>query len=90
MTNYIIHNHLCNEGSNPDDDENRVPAQTFEHVPLPVDLPGIDLVEEGHEDKGVEDDGEVLGWRRQRPGVGIESARVDVEPHVTWQNNRTG
>ena len=45
-----------------------------------MNLPGIDLVEEGHHHKGVEHDGEVLGWRRVDRRI---EATVDVEQFVT-------
>ena len=34
-----------------------------------MNLPGVDLVEEGHHDEGVEDHGEVLGGRVVEVGV---------------------
>ncbi len=45
--------------------------QTREDVPLSVNFPCVDLIEEGHHDEGVEDGCEMLRW----PGVGsIRSA----------------
>ncbi|KAF3843891.1 hypothetical protein F7725_015939 [Dissostichus mawsoni] len=56
------------------------PADAVKHVPLAVDLAGVELVEDLHEDKRVEDDGVVLGGRRVEGGV---PAAVDVEHVLT-------
>lgn len=48
----------------------------LKHVPLTVDLPGVDLIEELHHHEDVEDDGVVLRWRRVERGV---TAAVYVE-----------
>lgn len=56
--------------------EDGVAVDGLEDVPLPVDLACVDLVEQLHHDKGVEDDGVVLsGWGVER-GV---PATVDVK-----------
>ena len=47
-----------------------------------MDLPGVDLVEELHEDEGVEDDGVVLRGRGVERGV---AAAVDVQQPLTWR-----
>ena len=52
--------YLQNHSSYPNANKDRVALQTFNDVALFVDLACVDLVEEGHHDKGVEDDGEVL------------------------------
>ena len=52
--------YLRHESAQPDAVEDRVGEDALEDVALSVDLPRVDLVEEGHHDKGVEDDGEVL------------------------------
>lgn len=44
--------------------EDRVAKDAIKHIPLSVDLASIDLIEELHEDEGVEDDCVVLGGRR--------------------------
>lgn len=50
-----------------------------------MNLAGVDLVEELHEDEGVEDDGVVLGGR----GVeGSVAAAVDVEHALAWTETR--
>lgn len=73
--------YLQREGPQYNAAEDRVPVDTFEHVPLSVDLPGIDFVEELHHDEHVEHDGVVL-WRW---GVqGSVSPTVDVEKVLTW------
>jgi len=56
--------------------EDGVAVDGLEDVPLPMDLACVDLVEQLHHDKGVEDDGVVLG------GWGVERgvpATVDVK-----------
>lgn len=42
--------------------EDRVPEDAIKHVPFTVNLASIDLVEELHQDKGIEDDGVVFRW----------------------------
>ena len=68
--------HLHGEGPHHDGAEDGVGEDAVEHVPLSVDLAGVDLVEELHEDEGVEDDGVVLRGRGVQRGV---TAAVDVE-----------
>ena len=51
---------LENHGANPDANEDRGPLQSLDVVALFMNLASIDFIEEGHHDKGVEDDGEVL------------------------------
>ena len=48
--------------ANPDDKEDLVTKQSGEHVALAVDLACIDLIEQSHHDKCVEDHREVLCW----------------------------
>ena len=50
--------------ANPDGDEDDVSIESFEDVPLSVNLASVDLVEESHHDERVEDDREMLCWRR--------------------------
>lgn len=71
---------LGDKGGDPDDAEDTIPQQAFEHVTLAVHLPGVDLVEQRHHDKGVEDQGEVLGWRGEELGM---EAGLDAEDLVT-------
>lgn len=47
-----------------------------------MNLASVDLVEELHQDKGVEDDGVVLRRRRVERSV---AATVDVEHALTWK-----
>lgn len=68
--------YLQDEGAQDHAAEDGVPVDALEHVPLAVDLPGVDLVEELHHDEDVEDDGVVLGRRRVQGRV---TAAVDVE-----------
>ena len=73
--------YLDGERSEHDGTEDGVPEDAVEDVPLAVDLAGVDLVEQLHHDKGVEDDGVVLRRRRVEGGV---SAAVDVKDHLAW------
>lgn len=47
-----------------------------------MNLAGVELVEDLHEDKRVEDDGVVLGGRGVERGV---PSTVDVKQSVAWQ-----
>lgn len=67
---------LQDEGSQDDAAEDRVPVDAIEDVPLSVDLSSVDLVEELHHDKDVEDDGVVFGGWRMEGGI---AAAVDAE-----------
>ena len=60
---------LSNEGRNPNDDKHAVGGQVFEDVSLAVHFSTVDFVEEGHHDKGVEDDCKMLGWWGEKFGV---------------------
>lgn len=55
--------YLADEGCNPDNVIDGIREESEEDVPLAVDLPGIDFVEESHHNEGVEDHGEMLRWR---------------------------
>lgn len=72
--------YLQGEGPQYDAAEDGVPVDALEHVPLSVDLPGVDFVEELHHDEHVEHDGVVLRWWRVEGGV---AAAVDVEKRLT-------
>lgn len=48
------------EGAQHDAAEDRVAKDSIKHIPLAMDLASIDLIEELHEDEGVEDDCVVL------------------------------
>ena len=52
-----------------------------------MDFPCIDLIEQSHHHKRVEDDGEVLRRSRspkvRRVAVGVDSSTVDVKPLLT-------
>ena len=56
----LMRSYLDGERPEHDGTEDGVPEDAVEDVPLAVDLPGVDLVEQLHHDKGVEDDGVVL------------------------------
>ena len=72
---------LRTEGSDPNNVEDGVGEYTRKHVPLAVDHPGVDLVEEGHHHEGVEDDGEVNTGGVADAGL---PPRVDVQDLVSW------
>ena len=61
--------HLSYKGEYPYDIVDGVGKEPLEDVPLAVDLPGVDLVEEGHHHEGVEDDGKVNAGRVPQPGA---------------------
>lgn len=56
--------HLRKSSSDPYRVENGVGEQPLEHIPLAVDLPRVDLVEQGHHNERVEDYREMLGRLR--------------------------
>lgn len=45
---------LREESPDPDCVVNPVTEESLEHIPLAMNLPGVDLVEEGHHDERVE------------------------------------
>ena len=53
--------YLCNKGGNPDARIDGIGEESAEDIPLSVDFPGVDFVEEGHHHKSVEDHREVDG-----------------------------
>lgn len=73
---YFWGTHLRHRGKNPDQVEDRIGEDTLEDVALAVDLAGVELVEQGHHDERIEDDGEVLAGR-------LAVAGIDVEQSVT-------
>lgn len=77
--------YLCEKGSQDDGAENRIPKNSLENIPLPVNLTGIELIEYLHEDKGVEHDGVMLrGWAVQRD----IPATVDVQQLLTCKRDK--
>ncbi len=72
--------HLPNKSNDPDGVVDGIGEEADEHVPLAVDLPGVDLVEERHHDERVEDHREV--HRRRRVHVRVLPV-VDVQDDVT-------
>lgn len=70
------HTHLRDKGTNPDADEYRIPLQSFKDVPLTMDFPCVDFIEESHHDEGIEDHGEVLSGGCMHTNVIL--ATVDV------------
>lgn len=76
----FVRTDLTDERDDPDCVVNRVRKQSHEHVSLAVDLPGVDLIEEGHHDERVEYHSEMLRWRCVEAGA---LAVFDVEDNVT-------
>lgn len=60
MSSILTSGHLQSKGSQYDTAEDGVPVDALKHVPLPMNLPGIDFVEELHHDEHVEHNGVVL------------------------------
>ena len=73
--------YLHGKGSQNDGAEDGVGKYAVKDVSLSVDLASVDLVEELHEDEGVEDDGVVLRGRGVERGV---AAAVDVKNVLAW------
>lgn len=72
--------YLDNEGSKNNTTEDGVIEDAFKDIPLAVDLAGVDLVEQLHHYKRVEDDGVVFGrWRVK----GCVPAAVDVKQFLS-------
>lgn len=74
--------HLDDEGSQDDGAEDGVPVDALEDVPFSVNLACVELVEDLHEDEGVEDDGVVFRGRGVERGV---PAAVDVKQSLTCE-----
>ena len=77
---------LKNHGANPDTDEDRVPLQSLYDVALFMNLASINFIEEGHHDKGVEDDSEVLVGKSVQ-FLGIFYPVIDAKQFRTCTNH---
>lgn len=66
--------------------ENGISEDAVKHVPLSMDLAGIDLIEELHHDECVEYNGVVLRWRGMQRSI---SAAVNIKDLLTWTENTT-
>ena len=53
--NMELNRNLSDEGKDPDGVVDGVGEETDEDVSLAVNLSGVDLIEDGHHDEGVED-----------------------------------
>ena len=72
-------NDLSNECADPDGVVDGIGEESDEDVPLSVDLPGVDLVKDGHHHEGVEDHGEVNGGRgRDASALAVVYVEHDV------------
>lgn len=69
VTDFCPKRYLNSECPQDNSAKNGISEDAIEDIPLAVDFAGVDLVEELHHDKGVEDDGVVLGRRRVKRGV---------------------
>lgn len=78
--------YLNGESAQDNGAEDGISENAFKHVSLPVDLAGVDLVEELHHDEGVEDNGVVLRRGRMQRRV---PATVDVKDLLTWTQHKT-
>lgn len=77
--------HLNDRREDEDAAEDEIGGDARKDVLLAVYLATVDLIEERHEDKGIEDDGVVLrGWRLFRSA----DAPVDVEEAVTTEEQQ--
>lgn len=63
--------------------EDRISKNAVKHIPLAMNLAGVDLVEKLHHDKSVEDDGVMFRWRRVQRCV---PATVDVKELLAYTN----
>ena len=76
--------YLCGECADPDANEDMVPLQAGEDVALAVDLACVDLIEESHHDKRVEDQCEVLC--RDLLQFILMAAIVNIKRHLACNN----
>ena len=74
-----LNRNLSDEGKDPDGVVDGVGEETDEDVSLAVNLSGVDLIEDGHHDEGVEDHREV---DRRRCVDGGPLAVVNVQQNI--------
>ena len=60
MTPECHDQHLSGETQKPDDVEKRITMNPFENVAFAVEFARVDLVEQGHQNESVEDQGELF------------------------------
>jgi hypothetical protein len=58
----LLRTYLSDKSGDPDTSIDRIGEEATEDIPLAVDLPGVDLVAQGHHHKGVENHREVDRW----------------------------
>ncbi len=73
--------YLCDEGSQKDGTEDGVVEDALKDVPLTMNLAGIELIKDLHQDERVEHDGVVLGGWSMEGGV---PATVNVQQLLTY------
>ena len=71
---------LAGEAADPDADEDGVLLNAAEHVALIVDLSGVNLIEKGHKDECVENDGKVDVGLAQLGDVVVGDDAVHLHP----------
>ncbi len=74
--------YLYDQSSKHDGAENGVVEDALKDIPLAANLAGVELVEDLHQDKRVEDNGVVFRWRGVEGGV---PATVDVKHLLTCE-----
>ena len=77
---YTFMSYLNSKGAQNNGAEDGVAEDAIKDIPLTMDLASIDLIEKLHHDKGVKNDGIVLGgWRVQ----GCIPSTVDVKEELS-------
>lgn len=85
LTTSFFQGYLWDEGSEDDGAEDGVSEDTLKNVSLSMDLAGIELIEDLHEDKSIEHDGIVLRGRGVKRGI---PASVDVKQRLTCKEDQ--
>lgn len=85
LTTSFFQDYLWSEGSEDDGAEDGVSEDTLKNVSLSMDLAGIKLIEDLHEDKSIEHDGIVLRGRGVKRGI---PATVDVKQRLTCKEDQ--
>ena len=76
--------YLCNEGSNPYSDEDRIAVETFEDVSLTMNFSSVDFIKQSHHDECVENNREMLGrFRMNLTPLSV----INIEQQVAWNYN---
>ena len=81
----VLGSYLTDKGDYPDGVVDWVGKKANEDVPLSMDLPGIDLVEQSHHYKCVENHGEMRGRRSVK---GSPLAIINIKYLVSYKSFR--